>query len=44
MSFLLICSLDCRFQIPKVIQAVEDTDDINTVCDGLLNEILNHII
>ena len=44
MSLLLIRCLDCCLQIAEIIQAVEDTDDIDPICDGLLNKVLNNII
>ena len=44
MSLLLVCSLYCSLQVTQIVQAVEDTDDINTVCDGFLYEILYYVI
>ena len=44
MSALFVGCLYCGLQVTKVIQTVEDTDDINTVCDGFLYKVLNHII
>ena len=44
MSFLFVGSLYCSLQVAQIVQAVKDTDDINTVCDGFLYKILYHII
>ena len=43
-SLLLVCRLDCCLQVAEIIQAVEDTDDIDPISDGLLNKVLNNII
>ena len=42
-AFLVTC-LYGAFQIAQIVQAVENTDDINSVCDGLLYEIFHHIV
>ena len=37
-------SIDRCLKVTKVVQTVENTDNVDTVCDGLLYEVLNHII
>ena len=44
MAFFLVRCLDCGLKISKIVEAVKDTDDIDTVCDGLLYEILYYVI
>ena len=44
MAVLLVCGVYCCLQISHIIHTVEDTDDIDAVGDGFLNEILNHVI
>ena len=44
MGFFFICRPDCGLKIPKVIQTVENTDDINSVCNGFLYKVLYYII
>ena len=44
MTILFVSSLYRCLQVAKVIQAVKDTDNINTVCDRFLYKILYHII
>lgn len=40
----LFCCLHCGLEVPHIVQAVENTDDIDAVCDGLLYEVLDDII
>ena len=44
MAFFLFRSPDCRLKVPQIVEAVKDTDDIDTVGDGLLNEILYNVV
>ena len=42
-SFLL-GGLYRGLQVPYIIQAVEDPDDVDAVCHGLLYEVLHHVV
>ena len=42
--FDLIGRINCRLQITQIVQAVEDTDYIDTVRDRLLNKAVNNVI
>ena len=42
-AFLLGC-VNRSLKVAEVVQAVEDTDDIDSVCNGLLHEILYYVI
>ena len=44
MALFLLGSLNGSLQIADVVEAVKDTDDVNTVCDGFLNKVLHHIV
>ena len=44
MSIFLVGGLYGSLKVPDIIQAVEDPDDIYTVCNGFLNKVLYHII
>ena len=44
MSFFFVCSLNCGFQVTHVVEAVKNTDDINSVCCRFLYKILYHVI
>ena len=44
MSLFFIRSLDCGLQVPKIIQAVKNTDNIDSVRNRFLYEILYHIV
>ena len=44
MALFLVRCLDCRLKVPQIVEAVKDTDDVNTVGDGLLYEILYNVI
>src|SRR5699024_8742442 len=44
MCFLFVCCFYSCPKIPKVIQTVENTDDINSVCNGFLHKVLYYII
>ena len=33
-----------RLQIAQIVQRVEDTDDVNAVLDGLLDELIDHVV
>ena len=44
MALLLLGSLNGSLQVADVVEAVKNTDNINPVCDRLLNEVLYHII
>ena len=44
MSFFLVGGLYSGLQIADIVQAVENTDDIDTVGDGFLHEILHHVV
>ena len=44
MSAFLFCCLNGSLKVSDIIQAVKNTDNINTICDGFLYKVLNHII
>ena len=44
MALFLLRSFYCRLQIPDIIQTVKNTNNINTVCNGLLYEVFHYII
>ena len=44
MSIFLVCCLYSCLKVTDIIQTVKDTNDINTICDTLLYEILYNII
>ena len=44
MSTLLVGCLDGSLQIAGVVQSIKNTDDVDTVCNGLLYEILDSVI
>ena len=44
MSAFLLCRLNGSLKVSDIIQAVENTDNINSVCDGFLYKVLNHIV
>ena len=41
---VLLSGLDGLLQIAQIVQRIEDTDDINAVLDGLLDELIDHVI
>ena len=41
---LFLAGIDSCLQIAEIIQAVKNAKNINTVCDGFLYEVLDHII
>ena len=41
--FLLGC-LDGGLEVADIVQCVEDTDDVDTIRDGLLYEVLNEVV
>ena len=43
-SLLLFRRLDSGFEVSDIVEGVENSDDIDTVCDRFLNEILNQIV
>ena len=43
-SAFLVAGLHRAFQVAQIVQAVKDTDDIDSVCDGLLYEVFHHIV
>ena len=44
MSALFLGGADGSLQVAQVVQAVKNTDDINTVRDGLLDKILHYVV
>jgi len=44
MSFFFVTCAYCCLKIAKIIQTVKNTDDINSVCDGFLYEILYYVV
>ena len=44
MCALLVGCLDGSLQVARVVQCIEDADDINAVGNGLLDEVLNSVI
>src|SRR5699024_2517579 len=43
-GFLLIRGLYCCLQVTHIVQAVKDTDNIDSVCHGFLNKVFNNVI
>lgn len=41
---LLLCSLDCGLEVSRVVECIEYSDDVYTVCYGLLNEVLYNVV
>ena len=39
-----VCGVYRLLQVGKIVQAVEDTDNIDTVCNGLLHKSIHHVI
>ena len=44
MAVLFVGSLYCCLQVTQVVQTVEDTDNVDTICDGLLYEVLYDVV
>ena len=44
MSLLLIGRLHSCLQVADIVQTVKNTNDINTIGNGLLYKVLHHII
>ena len=44
MALLLVGSLHRGPQVADIVQAVENTDDVNAVGDGLLYEVFHHVV
>ena len=44
MGFFLISRLYGCLQVAHIVQTVENTDNINSVCDRLLNKIFYHVV
>ena len=44
MSAFLFCCLNGSLKVSDIIQAVKNTDTINTICDGFLYKVLYYII
>ena len=44
MAAFFLGSLHSGLQVADIVQCIEDTDDIDTVCDGLLYEVFYYII
>ena len=43
MAAFFLGSLHSGLQVADIVQCIEDTDDIDTVCDGLLYEVFYYI-
>ena len=43
-SLFLVAGLHRRLQVAQVVEAVENTDDIDAVGNGLLYEVFHHVI
>ena len=41
---VLLGGLDRLLKVAQVVQRVKNTDDINAVLDGLLNELIHHVV
>ena len=41
---LVVGGLDGSLQVAGVVQCVEDADDVDAVCDGLLDEVLDGVV
>ena len=44
MALLFVGSLYGGLQVSQVVQTVKNTDDVNSVCNGFLHEILYHVV
>ena len=44
MPFLFVGCLHCRLEIAKVVETVENTDNVDSVGNGFLYEIFYHIV
>ena len=44
MAMLFVCSMYSSLKVTKVVHTVENTDDIDTICQRFLNKILYNII
>ena len=44
MSLLFVCSAYCCLQVTKVIEAVKNTDDVDSVCSRFLYEVFYNVI
>ena len=44
MTLFLVSCLYSSLQVTQVIETVKNTDDVDTVSDGLLNEVLYYVI
>ena len=44
MCFFFLCRRNCCLQVTDIIHTVKNTDDIDSVCDRFLYEILYHVI
>ena len=44
MAMLFVCSMYSSLKVAKVVHTVENTDDIDTICQRFLNKILYNII
>ena len=43
-TLLLLGCLDGGLEVADIVQCVEDTDNVDTICDGLLNEVLYQVV
>ena len=43
-SAFLVGGFDRRFKVARVVQRVEDTNDVDAVCKRFLNEILHDVV
>ena len=44
MAAFLFAGLNRCFKVAEIIKRIKNTNNINTICNGFLNKILNHII
>ena len=44
MTALFFGSLDGGLQVTRIVERVEDTDDINTVGNRLLHKVFDHVV
>ena len=44
MSLLFVCSAYSCLQVTKVIEAVKNTDDVDSVCSRFLYEVFYYIV
>ena len=44
MTAFLLCSVDSSLKVSNVIESIENSDDINTVSDRLLNKLFYNVI